>query len=65
MKTENLLYAQDALAGVRHFIKSNRQLKAKYPKCFRPLKPELMVQSLVFPTNRLSQYEWLEKIYNY
>jgi len=46
-------------------MKTYRQLQRYYPKCFRPLQPKLMVQSVVFPENRISQYEWLTKIYNY
>lgn len=46
-------------------MKTTRQLKLKYPKSFLPLEPELMVESLVFPENRISQFDWLEKIYNY
>ncbi len=44
---------------------TERELQLKYPKCFGRLQPELMVESVVFPENRISIYEWLTKIYNY
>ena len=41
---------------------SKSELRKRYPKCFRPLPPKLMVQSVVFPDKRISLEEWKLKI---
>ena len=43
-------------------MKTNRQLKEQYPKCFRPIHPKLKIESVVFPENRPPFKEWWLRI---